>query len=189
MVRREIKDGSPSDKSAPHTTRDEWWVERRIAPCLMTSRALKGNALHTSSAMPTRPWQCHSFRDSEWRAIARALIAAVPRPLHPLTPLDASKRRPYQRRRRFPTIKTKPGPRTQWCAAMGQWPGGATSLQPTSQLIVAPSTRRCGARLLRARTNLGDLRPHRNSANQRVCSRDYGVRTGQGPSESGLTAT
>ena len=80
MVRREVMDGKPPTKYAPHATHNEWRAGRRDIPPLMTSQALTISARHTSSAVPTRPRLRHSLRDNEWRAIARALIAEVRRP-------------------------------------------------------------------------------------------------------------
>ena len=86
MVRRGIKDGSPAAKSAPHTTPDEWRAERRNVPPPMTSRALTSSARHKSSTAPTRPSQRRSLHDNERRAIVRAQIAEVRRPIHSCYP-------------------------------------------------------------------------------------------------------
>ena len=80
MVRREVMDGKPPTKYAPHATQSEWRAGRHDSAPLMTSQALTISARHTSSTLPTRPRRRHSLRDNEWRAIARALIAEVRRP-------------------------------------------------------------------------------------------------------------
>ena len=80
MVRREVMDGEPSTKYAPHATHNERRAGRRDIPPLMTSQALTISARHTSSTVPTIPRHRHSLRDNEWRAIARALIVEVRRP-------------------------------------------------------------------------------------------------------------
>ena len=80
MVRREIMDGKPPTKYAPHATQNEWRAGRRDIPPPMTSQALTISARHTSSTAPTRLRRRHSLRDNEWRAIVRAWIAEVQRP-------------------------------------------------------------------------------------------------------------
>ena len=118
MVRREVMDGKPPTKYAPHATHNEWRAGRPDIPPLMTSQALTIGARHTSSTVPTRPRRRHSLRDNEWCAIERALIAEVRRPFlsHHSTcqsiALGAGAILTLYR-------STPGGPRTPWCAAVG----------------------------------------------------------------------
>ena len=177
MVHREVMDGKPPTKYAPHATHNEWRAGRRDIPPPKTSRALMISARHTSSTVPTRPRRRHSLRDNEWRAIARAQIAEVRRPflshhstcqsialgasailkLYPSTPGRAhhgaqpwDSGYPYERR----LTEGRLGPLRPSRMTRSQARSGAPTTSPSWQ---TPTSSRCdGALLARPTTGTGD---------------------------------